>query len=147
LGEIAAARKDNQAAAQNFGMAINADSAFAGAYSSLAVILAGSPNTFAAESLLVTGLRHSPDHPIMQANLGSLYLRMDREEEAIPLLERAVHWQPHVAGIRLNLAIAYLRLQRLNAAQEQLRQILVIDPTNETAKSLTEKIEAMGQNL
>ena len=147
LGEIAAARKDNGSAVVNFEQAIKADSAFAGAYSALAVILAGSPNSFAAESLLVTGLRHNPDHAIMQANLGSLYLRMERDEEAIPLLERAVYWQPHVAGIRLNLAIAYLRLQRLNAAQEQLRQILVIDPTNETAKSLTEKIEAMGQNL
>lgn len=147
LGEIAAARKDNGSAVVSYGQAISVDSSFAGAYSALAVILAGTPNSASAETLLVAGLRHSPDHAILQANLGSLYLRMNREEEAIPLLERAVHWQPHVAGIRLNLALAYLRLQRLNAAQEQLRQILVIDPTNETAKSLTEKIEAMGQNL
>lgn len=147
LAEIASARKDYGSAIVNFREAIEADSSFAGAYNGLALVYAATNNDAEAESLLVMGLRHSPDHAILQSNLGSLYLREQRVDEAVGPLERAVYWQPHVAAVRLNLAIAYLKQQKLNAAQEQLRQVLAIDPTNEAAKMLMEKLESMGGNL
>lgn len=147
LGEIAATRKDYGTAIVDYREAIEADSAFASAYNGLALVYAATNNSAEAESVLVAGLRHSPDHAILQSNLGSLYLRMQRVNEAVGPLERAVYWQPHVAAVRLNLAIAYLKQQKLNAAQEQLRQVLAIDPTNETAKMLMEKLESMGGNL
>ena len=147
LAEIASARNDAGSAVGHYRDAINADSTFAGAYSGLAIIYAGVSNFVVAESLLTTGLRHSPDHAILQANLGSLYLKMQRPEDAVAPLERAVFWQPHASAVRINLAVAYLQLQRLNAGQEQLREVLARDPTNATAKKLLDDIASMGGNL
>jgi tetratricopeptide (TPR) repeat protein len=144
LGDIAAARQDNGAAVGYYMQAIQADSAFASAYSALAIIYAGVNNLIMAESLLVTGLKHCPDHAILQANIGALYLKMQRTEEAIPHLERAVFWQPQAVAVRINLAAAYLRQQKFNAAQEHLRQVMAIDPGNATAKLLLDEIAKLG---
>jgi tetratricopeptide (TPR) repeat protein len=147
LGNLAESKKDRGEAVKCYEDAIAADSAFAGAYSALAIIYAGAGQYAQAESLLTTGLTHLPDHAIMQANLGSVYLRLNRPRDAIEPLERALHWTPHGIAIRLNLAIAYLRLQRLEDGRKQLDEVLLRDPANETAKRLIEELETKGGNL
>lgn len=147
LGNIASARKEYGEALAQYHRAIEADSTFASAYSALALVFVNAANYPQAESLFVAGLRHVPDHAILQANLGSLYLRMDRPKDAIPYLERALYWTPHSIGVRLNLAIAYLSLERLSDGRKQLNEVLARDPSNETATKLIQELDARGENL
>lgn len=147
LGNIAWDKHDKGEAIGYYKQAIEADSTFANAYSALAIAYSGVGNYALAESLLTTGLVHVPDHAIMQANLGSVYLRMERPKDAIPRLERALYWTPQSIAVRLNLALAYLRLHRLEDGEKQLREVLARDPANETAKKLLEELASQGENL
>lgn len=147
LAEVAWARKDGGAALIRYSEAIAADSTFASAYNGLAIVFASMGSYEEAERLLLTGLRHVPDHAILQANLGSVYLKLEKPAQALPYLERALHWQPHSVGVRINLALVHLSLRHVEPAVEQLRQILRIDPNNATATRLLEEIDRLGDNL
>lgn len=145
LGEIAATRKNLAAAVIHYQNAIEADSTFASAYNSLGIIYAGAANATDAEIILKTGLRHFPENAILLANLGSLYVSIGKPELAIAPLERSLHWQPQATAVRINLAIAYVKLEKLQDAERELRIVLATEPSNETAKMLVEKLEAMRE--
>jgi tetratricopeptide (TPR) repeat protein len=141
LGEVARTRNDEGAALGYYVKAIEADSNFTAAYSGVAIIYSGAGNYNVALDYLKMGLRHVPDHAILQANLGALYLRMNRPDDAVVPLERAIYWEPQADQTRINLAIAYARLEKAAPALAQLRVVLAHDPHNETAQKLIKEIK------
>jgi tetratricopeptide (TPR) repeat protein len=63
-------------------------------------------------------------------NLGSLLMEIDRTDEAIPFLQKAVQLAPNNAICQLKLGTAYLRLNRLADARQELEKAAQIDPEN-----------------
>ncbi len=56
-------------------------------------------------------------------NLGWAYLQMDRDEEAVAVLEEAVHRQPNFCGAVYNLAVAYSEIDEHKLAIKRLDQV------------------------
>src|SRR5437868_2634319 len=50
-----------------------------------------------------------PEAPGAYANLGTVYMRRKQWTQAIALLRKAEHLAPKVAGVRLNIGLAYYR--------------------------------------
>ena len=60
--------------------------------------------------LLQLGVRTAP----VYSNLGVAYLRLGKFDKAIQMLQQAQKLAPNVAGIRLNLGLAYFRERESN---------------------------------
>jgi Flp pilus assembly protein TadD len=91
-----------------------------------------------AEASFLRALELQPDHGRALASLGSLYLQLGRNEEAIARLERAADVDATVAITRSNLALAYALTGRFDSAEVQLQAASRLGYT---------KIEAMRQKV
>lgn len=90
----------------------------------------------AAESEYQEALKHAPDWPEAIVNLGIVFNRQGKPDEAIVAFTRASEINPQLLGAQLNLAITYFRAQRFREAERPLRRTLAIDPTNKQAGGL-----------
>src|SRR5882757_1156098 len=70
------------------------------------------------------------------SNLGVVYLRSGRPDEAIKMLESAERLAPSVAGIRLNLGLAYFREREFKVASRYFGEVLSLDPNHVQARYL-----------
>lgn len=66
-------------------------------------------------------------------NLGSLLVTLDRAEEAIPPLRKAVELASTNSQCHLRLGTAYLHLSRLDEAQRELLEAVRLNPQDATA--------------
>jgi tetratricopeptide (TPR) repeat protein len=66
-------------------------------------------------------------------NLGSLLVTLDRAEEAIPPLRKAVELAGTNSQCHLRLGTAYLHLNRLDEAQKELLEAVRLNPQDATA--------------
>jgi tetratricopeptide (TPR) repeat protein len=66
-------------------------------------------------------------------NLGSLLVTLDRAEEAIPPLRKAVELASANPQCHLRLGTAYLHLKRLDEAQKELLEAVRLNPQDATA--------------
>jgi len=73
-------------------------------------------------------LRYTPGNRIALSNLGAVYLKEERTDEAIRVLEKAVKVSPGSLVVRRNLAVAYRQMQRYADAREQLARALTLAP-------------------
>src|SRR5260370_12020684 len=64
-------------------------------------------------------------------NLGIVYNREGKSEEAIGAFRKAIEADAKLFGAHLNLGITYFRLHRFDDAEAPLRQAAVIDPEND----------------
>ena len=66
----------------------------------------------------------APDHPAILDTLGTLQIAGGDSEKGLKNLRRAVELAPDLGPLRLNLARAYLKLERKADAREQLDILL-----------------------
>jgi predicted CXXCH cytochrome family protein len=76
----------------------------------------------------VASLQQDADWPAANVNLGNLWVRKGRSEEAIAAYERALSLDPRFAGAYVNLADAYRQLGREVEAEKLLRRGLTLLP-------------------
>jgi cytochrome c-type biogenesis protein CcmH/NrfG len=74
------------------------------------------------ETALQQALERDPRDVIAMARLGQLLYERGDYENAAVLYERAVQIEPHNPDLLLQLAASQLRLTRINAARDTLRQ-------------------------
>ena len=60
--------------------------------------------------------------------LGLTYLRMERYEEAITVLKKALHYQPDYFRAHLALAVCYAALGREEEAHAEAAEVLRLNP-------------------
>ena len=82
--------------------------------------------------LLRLGVHTAP----VYSNLGVVYLRLGKPEDAIRMLERAKLLAPTVAGIRLNLGLAYFHEREYKQASRYFGEVLSLDPDHLQARYL-----------
>jgi tetratricopeptide (TPR) repeat protein len=100
------------------------------AYENLGSVLVKTGNEDAAIQTFLAALRIDPSAAGVLYQLGSLHLRNERVEQALPLLEKAVALRPASAPDRTNLGYAYQRLGRFDDAFAQYRVLARIYPKN-----------------
>jgi tetratricopeptide (TPR) repeat protein len=71
--------------------------------------------------------------------LGRLYLTTGRSADALQVFKIAL-WSEVSVAAHLGLAEAFLALQNLQAAKEEVGKALALDPSSAEAKSLRAKI-------
>lgn len=72
--------------------------------------------------------KREPDLALAWANIGVALAAMQRDREAIELLNRAAELDPDVADTHYNLAAAYARVGQTEAAQRHYREALRLRP-------------------
>ena len=82
--------------------------------------------------LLRLGIHTAP----VYSNLGVVYLRSGKPDDAIRMLERAKELAPTVAGIRLNLGLAYFHEREYKQASRYFGEVLSLDPDHLQARYL-----------
>ncbi len=82
-----------------------------------------------------------PQNPPAQANLGLVYYRLGRLEQALPHLELARALAPNFATNYYYLGLTYLGLGRRQEATEALRQAVTRDPANAQAQQLLQSLQ------
>jgi len=79
-------------------------------------------------------------------NLGALYIRLERFEDAIGPLARAIELEDKVATFHNNLGMALELTGRFAAAIEQYRAALAIEGTYGKAVSNLQRVETVKQD-
>src|SRR5215469_11890031 len=75
-----------------------------------AVAALSAGNYAAAESGFLDVLRVAPDHVATLQNLGVVYARTGRADQAIAMYRRALELTPHDRSVQLNLGLTYMRI-------------------------------------
>lgn len=84
-----------------------------------------------SEELLRTGLERQPDDPALLGSLGVLLDELNRTEEGLSYLQRAVARAPALTSSRANLTCALLRLGRGDEALAEIAPARVAEPLNQ----------------
>ena len=89
-----------------------------------------------AESALTRALSAVPSLAKARATLGLVYMGQGRNQEAAQTLAEAVSLGENDVGIRLKLAVAYLKLRELSGAIDTLERVLADFPDHGRAHLL-----------
>lgn len=79
-------------------------------------------------------LQCEPENAAALNNLGLCYAALDRQEEALPLLEAARRQMPRSVPTLLALGAAYRHLGRYGQARDALEQVLLLEPGHYSAQ-------------
>jgi tetratricopeptide (TPR) repeat protein len=88
----------------------------------------------AAERGFLKVLSASPDHVDTLVNLGVVYARTDRLEQAIITYRRAGELRPDDPSVLLNLGLAYLKQQSYGDALAVFQRLVEVDPGTRFAR-------------
>ena len=89
-----------------------------------------------AESEYREALKLAPDWAEAMVNLGIVYNRQGKTDDALAVFNRAAEINPRLMGAQLNVAITYFRTNRFREAEIPLRRALTIEPENKQALGL-----------
>ena len=89
-----------------------------------------------AERVYLVLIKDNPGWAEALVNLGIVYNREEKPDDAISAFKKAIEADPKLFGARLNLGITYFRLHRFDDAEDPLRQAVAIDPENSQAARL-----------
>ena len=79
-------------------------------------------------------------------NLGKLLTTLNREAEAVPILEQAAEIAPDSASVRYELGRAQFNLEHFEIAREQLERAVALEPNNSSPHYLLGRIyQRMGK--
>ena len=111
----------------------------------LAVLLEVAGDTEQAEELLRAAFADDPSLPHLSKNLGDLYYRSGRHDDAYEAYERAVKLAPQLGDdVYFKLGnIAYKRLDR-EAAATAWQKALELNPNHELARTNLETVSALA---
>ena len=84
-----------------------------------------------------TALALAPDDPVVRGLYAHHQFRAGNLEQSLTAMQRAVELDPYSLVHRQNLAIAYVRLNRLGDAERELRQAITIHPSMADLLALT----------
>ncbi len=98
------------------------------AYENLSKMLQKQGRSQHAVQVLLRGLKTDPIAKNLLFSLGSLYLKENQPDKALPVLEKLVSLEPGFAGGRTNLGFAYEQLDRLSEAFKQYKALTEIYP-------------------
>jgi tetratricopeptide (TPR) repeat protein len=101
----------------------------------------------AAERGFQTVLRQEPRNIAALSNLGVIYSRTSRADEAIAVYQRALKLSPDDQAILLNLGLVYLRLENHARALPLFERVVAIDPNQLQARQLLAVCRAYSGQL
>ena len=90
----------------------------------------------AAERGFKAVLKQEPGHVGALGNLGIVYSRTNRSDEAIAVYQRALRVSPNDAAILLNLGLVYLKQEAHQRALPLFARVLALDAQNQQARRL-----------
>jgi tetratricopeptide (TPR) repeat protein len=131
LGELEPAIKIIQQAVKLNPDLAEARSLLAAAYNKQGMALIGQGSLDAAREALAAGLQARGDPAVTEAlgnNLGCLYVRQDRLDQAIGAFQEVLRQNPDVAQARYNLALIYYTQGDYQAASQEFFALKGIDP-------------------
>ena len=99
----------------------------------------------AARRLLESLLQESPESPELNYLMGDTLLNLQRVDEAVPFLRKAVMLGPRLLAARGDLGRAYLQLGRAREAVPQLKAALPIDDDGNLHYLLARAYQTSGQ--
>ncbi len=111
----------------------------------LATALFQSSDLQGARALFQDLLKREPDSAELNYMLGDTVLRLQRPEEAIPLLRRAIASDPHLLAAHGSLARAYLQLGQAERAIPHLKATLSLDEDGSLHYQLGRAYQARGE--
>jgi len=94
----------------------------------------------AAEREWQEALRLAPDNPQIPYELGVIYAKQNRLDEAVKLFELSIRLAPGQAEAHLNLGAAYGEMGRLDEAEQQFRAAVALAPLNFNAHNVLGKL-------
>ena len=89
-----------------------------------------------AEAEYREALRVAPEWAEAMVNLGIIYNRLGKTDDALGVFNRAAEINPKLLGAQLNIAITHFRTKRFREAEPPLRRALAIEPENRQALGL-----------
>ena len=91
-------------------------------------------------------LAREPERIDARSNLGAVFVRLGRYEDAVREYRRALELGPGLATVRFNLALALYKSALLAEAARELEQVVAIDPKNTKALLLLADCELQAGN-
>lgn len=114
-------------------------------YNNLGNLAVAQKDLAAAERFYRMALQRVPNYLEALVNLGTLYSRQGRHDEALPLFERARGLGPLRADLHNNLGTAYLRQRRYADAERALRRAAELDASASVYFNLGGALEGLGR--
>jgi cellulose synthase operon protein C len=129
LGELYEADGKWQQAQESFQAALKSGPGFNIAADNLArSLMEHDGNTDVAVTLITQARANEPVNPRFADTLGWAYYKKGLYRSARPLLEEAVYKMPNNAEARYHLGLTYRKLAETSKAEEELKQVLRLDP-------------------
>lgn len=139
---VAVGRKGDHERAENlYRTAVRKDLRYVAAYNNLAALLRRLGENEEAERLEHTAARLRSNNPYPHLYRGMALLEQNDPEAAIEELRRAVGMDGRLVAARLGLAQAYLALGQTDRALSQLDRAIALDPSNQGAIDLRDKLQ------
>jgi tetratricopeptide (TPR) repeat protein len=88
----------------------------------------------AAEHGFLEILKSSPEHVASLENLGLVYARTNRLDQAVKTYRRALDLSPGNTTVLLNLGLAYMKLRSYRQALDTFQVLVKADPANRMAR-------------
>jgi tetratricopeptide (TPR) repeat protein len=133
LGLTYQAMRENARARQHLERATVLEPKFSDAWSHLSSMLAVSGDLAAANRILAEGLRHNPNSYGLRLMRARRFREAGRMPEAIRDYQAAIAQRPSSAEAYIELALVYLRLERIDEGVAELGNALVAEPEHPTA--------------
>jgi tetratricopeptide (TPR) repeat protein len=111
-----------------------------------AVRLHQAGDNLGAVSAYKSAIEKQPRRVAARSNLGAVYVRLGRFEDAIAQYQAALKIEPGNAAVRFNLALALYKTTRIREAAEELTRVTTVEPRNRNAVVLLADCQLqMGQ--
>jgi tetratricopeptide (TPR) repeat protein len=123
-----------QAAEEEFTLAVQLDPHFAAALNNLAICLARQGRYEEARLRLMETVQLTPDAAVFFSNLGLIQFLLDRKDAARTALEKSLALDPEEAAVSLNLGDLYYREGKIEKAFELYRRVGDFDPLSDLAE-------------
>lgn len=120
--------RDFKAAADLYQKIIRADPAHIDALYMFGTLKAEQGDLAAAHELLTQAATLAPQSPMIQNNLGNVYLKSERLDEAAICYQRALQYNPNMPETHFNLAYIFLRQEKLAAAAHGFEMAAILKP-------------------
>jgi Tfp pilus assembly protein PilF len=120
---------DLETALRRFQMAVRHDPAYAPGYYGVAYICSVQGRLEAAVEFYRKALERDPTHPYTYANLGYALLLLEREGEALPMLDEALALYPGCGEAHLSYAIYYAEHDQWGRAGASARKAIEFGQT------------------